>query len=193
MARPREFDQQQALLQAMHAFWSKGYEATSLTDLLQATGLSKSSLYDTFGSKRGLFLAAFERYRQERHRMLGVYLASEPTAYASIAAFFAMVLKHACADDRPFGCMSCNEAVELGPHDDEVHALIERDFLGIEDAFAKAIERGKTDGSITSTKSNRELARFLMVNHQGLQIMARTRAHPQRLKDALTVMLTALR
>ncbi|RKE38632.1 TetR family transcriptional regulator [Paraburkholderia sp. BL23I1N1] len=192
MARPREFDEREALLQAMQVFWSQGFEATSLTDLLKATGLSKSSLYDTFGSKRELFLAAFEVYRLERMRMLDGYLKSKPTAFASIQAFFEMVVEHARLVDRPFGCMSCNEAVEFGPHDEEVQQLIARDFLGIEDALAHAIERGKADGSIPRDKSARKLARFLTVTHQGLQIMARSKADVGRLDDALGVMLQAL-
>ncbi|WP_069353310.1 TetR/AcrR family transcriptional regulator [Burkholderia cenocepacia] len=192
MARTREFDEREALLQAMRVFWSQGYEATSLTDLLKATGLSKSSLYDTFGSKRELFLAAFEVYRLERMRMLDGYLTSESTAFASIRAFFEMVVEHARRDERPFGCMSCNEAVEFGPHDEEVQQLVERDFRGIEDALADALERGKADGSIPRTKNSRKLARFLTVTHQGLQIMARSKADVGRLDDALAVMLEAL-
>lgn len=192
MARPREFDERDALLQAMRLFWGQGYEATSLADLLKATGLSKSSLYDTFGSKRELFLAAFEVYRLERMRMLDGYLKSESTAFASIRAFFEMVVEHARLDERPFGCMSCNEAVEFGPHDAEVQQLVERDFLGIEDALTDAIERGKADGSIPRSKNARKLARFLTVTHQGLQIMARSKADVGRLDDALAVMLEAL-
>ncbi|TDN70016.1 TetR/AcrR family transcriptional regulator [Paraburkholderia sp. BL10I2N1] len=192
MARPREFDEREALLQAMQVFWSNGFEATSLTDLLKATGLSKSSLYDTFGSKRELFLAAFEVYRLERMRMLDGYLKSKPTAFASIRAFFEMVVEHARLADRPFGCMSCNEAVEFGPHDEEVQQLIARDFLGIEDALAHAVERGKADGSIPGDKDARKLARFLTVTHQGLQVMARSKANIDRLDDALGVMLQAL-
>ena len=63
MARPQEFNTAEALYKAMGVFWSKGYEGTSLADLLEATGLSKSSLYATFGDKRDLFLAAFDCYR----------------------------------------------------------------------------------------------------------------------------------
>lgn len=192
MARPREFDEREVLLQAMRVFWSQGYESTSLTDLLKATGLSKSSLYDTFGNKRELFLAAFEIYQQERMRMLNIYLTSEATAYASISAFFHMVLEHARAEEKPFGCMSCNEAVEFGPHDLQVQQLIERDFLGIENALIDAIERGKVDGSIPETKDTKKIARFLMINHQGLQLMARANTEIERLEDALSVMLEAL-
>lgn len=193
MARPREFDAQQALQKAMYAFWSKGYEATSMADLLRATGLSKSSLYDTFGSKRELFLASFELYRQERMRLLEGYLNSQPTAFESIEAFFHMVLGHARQDERPFGCMSCNEAVEFGPHDEQVQDLIAKDFQAVEDSLTAAIKRGQKDGSIGAEKDPRKLGRALTVTHQGLQLMARSQTTAERLDDALSVMLGALK
>ncbi len=192
MARPREFDERTVLLNAMQVFLRKGFEATSLTELLQATGLSKSSLYDTFGPKRELFMAAFEMYRQERARVLRGILRSEATAYLSIRSFFYAVLEHAQSEERPFGCMSCNEAVELAPHDPEVRRLIERDFSGMEDAFAEVIKRGKSDGSISSANGVRQLARFLVVSHQGLQVMVRSRTDGDRIEDALNLILQAL-
>lgn len=192
MARPKEFDEREALLKAMRVFWSQGFEATSITDLLKATGLSKSSLYDTFGSKRELFLMAFDEYRKERMRGLDRYLNQCPTAYASIKAFFEMVVANAQKDEQPFGCMSCNEAASLGPHDPEIQRLVEQDFAGIEDSFAAALERGKKDGSISPGKDSRKLARFLCINHQGLQIMARAKADPEQLDDALSIMMAAL-
>lgn len=192
MARLKEFDEQDALRAAMKLFWSKGYEGTTLTELLHATGLSKSSLYATFGNKRALFLKALSLYQQERMRALTNYLSAEETAFAALRCFFDMVLHHAGLEERPFGCMSCNEAVELGPHDAEVQALVERDFLAMEDAFATAIDRGKKDKSITTQQETRSLARFLVITHQGVQLMARSKAHPDQLKDALAVMLGTL-
>lgn len=193
MARPRTFNEQEVLQQAMHTFWKKGYEGTSLSDLLSATGLSKSSLYDSFGSKRDLFLAAFEIYRKERMRVLDLHLNSQTTGYASIESFFQMVLEHAQKEEKPFGCMSVNEAVEFGPHDAEVQQLIDRDFQGIEDALEAALIRGQKDGSVSVAKSARKLARALMVTHQGLQLMARSRTEAERLDDALSVMLETLK
>lgn len=192
MARLREFNEDEALLQATRVFWSKGYEGTTLSDLLRATGLSKSSLYDTFGNKRELFLRAFEAYRKERMRIMRSYLQSRTTAYESIKAFYEMVLEHARQDERPFGCMSCNEAAEMAPHDEEIQQLVERDFDGMEDAFAEAIERGHKDGSIPVDHDARQYARFLSVTHNGLQIMARSGAAAERMDDAYAVMLRAL-
>ena len=88
MARPREFDEHSALQRAMQVFWRKGFEATSLADLLKATGLSKSSLYQTFTDKRSLFLAALETYRQDRMRHLRAKLNDGRPARESIEALF---------------------------------------------------------------------------------------------------------
>lgn len=192
MARPRSFNEHEVLLHVMQIFWKRGYEATSLSDITRETRLSKSSLYEAFGSKRELFLSAFEIYRQMRMRMLNGYLTSQPTAMASIRHFFLMILEHARNQERPFGCMSCNEAVELAPHDDEVHRLVERDFQGIEDALTAAIERGIMDGSVPAEKNARALARHMTVAHHGFMMMSRSRTDIRRLEDTIEVILSLL-
>ena len=88
--------------------------------------------------------------------------------------------------------MSCNEAVELGPDDAEVRKLVAADFQAVEDLFADAIQRGQHDGSIRNQESSRALARFLTVNLQGLQVMARARVDASRLTDIVKVMLSTL-
>ena len=95
------------------------------------------------------------------------------------------------AKERPYGCMSCNEAVELSPDDEEVRKLVAADFQAVEDLFADAIQRGQHDGSIRNQESARALARFLTVNLQGLQVMARARVDASRLRDNVKVMLAA--
>ena len=193
MARPREFDKHAVLLQAMRTFWSKGYEATTMADLLKATGLSKSSLYDTFGSKRELFMAAFNAYRVERYTQLENRLTSGLSGYDGIESFLDMVLQHARQPEQTFGCMSCNEAVELGPHDPEIQKLVEKDFEGIEQAFETAIDRGKQDGSITTRLGSRQLARLFTVTLQGAQVLVRASANMVRLEDAIAELLRLLK
>lgn len=182
MARPREFDEAEVLRQAMHVFWRKGYEGTSVAELLGATGLSKSSLYDTFGDKWALFLAALEVYRRDRMAHLRAMLGDGLPARESIAAFFGNIAQHAGDSERRYGCMSANEAVELGPHDEEVQRLVSADFQGVEDAFAEAIARGQIEGSISSPAAARALARFLTVGLQGLQVKV-LRAHATPIAD----------
>ncbi|GEO80926.1 TetR/AcrR family transcriptional regulator [Pararhodospirillum oryzae] len=191
MARPRSFNCDEVLLAAMKVFWRQGYEASSMADLMAATGLSKSSLYGAFGSKHGLFLAAFEAYRDERRRVLHDLLAQGPTAFEAIAAFFHKTVAHALQGDRPFGCMSCNEAVELGPHDADVQRLVESDFQNIEEAFAAALARGRADGSIRPG-DDRARARFMTVLVVGMHTMIRARVASVVLEDAVRMLLDSL-
>lgn len=193
MARPQEFVTSEALRSAMHIFWSKGYEATSLADILAATGLSKSSLYATFGDKRELFLASFKAYQQQRLHHLGRILNDGQPARLSIETFFRLVLERDTGDaSHGSGCMTANEAVELAPRDPDVQKLVAQDFQAIEDAFAQAITRGKADGSITSQQEPRILAHFLVVSLQGFEVMARAKTNRARLDESVTIMMAAL-
>ena len=176
----------------MHVFWGKGYAAASLADILEATGLSKSSLYASFGDKRTLFLAAFAAYHSGRMRHLWQSLNDRGSARQAIEGFFRRGVANA-ANPRPaYGCLIANEAVELAPHDAEVQRLVAEDFQAIEDAFAQAVERGQSEGSIRNHKSPQALARFLLVGLQGLQVMARSQTDRSRLDDYVTVMITVL-
>lgn len=192
MARPQEFETTEVLRNAMYVFWSKGYEAASLHDILAATGLSKSSLYATFGDKRELFLAAFEAYRKERLWHLHRILNDGQPARLSIETFFREVLAHAQNETRACGCMTANEAVELGPHDADIQRLVVEDFQAIEDAFTQAIRRGQADGSIANRQEPRILAHFLLVGLQGLEVMLRARSERERLDETITVMVAVL-
>jgi TetR/AcrR family transcriptional repressor of nem operon len=191
MGRPLEFDVREALHNALGVFWRKGYEGTSLTELLNATGLSKSSLYGAFGGKRELFLAAFDAYRADRAAEMEIVLVTGPARQA-VANFFENVLRDAKAKGFSNGCMSINQAVEMAPHDPEVKARVQSDFQLIEDALARTIERGQHEGSIMNRRTPRELARLLVVMFPGLQVMVRAGGSEDRLSDALKTLLSNL-
>ncbi len=192
MARPQEFETSEVLRNAMQIFWSKGYEATSLNDILDATGLSKSSLYASFGDKRALFLATFNAYRKERMFHLHQILNDGRPARLSIENFFRQALARSLDETCAKGCMTANEAVELAPHDNEIQQIVAEDFKAIEDAFAQTIERGQSEGSIASREASQTLARFLVVGLQGLEVMARAKTDYTQLDDTVTVMMTVL-
>lgn len=163
-----------------------------MADLLTATGLSKSSLYDTFGDKRKLFLAALDAYQRFRQAGMQGDLNDGRPGRESIARFFESFTAKTLANQRGFGCMSCNEAVEFGLSDPEVQGIVLADFQAMEDAFAEAVARGQRDGSISKRDSARKLARFLTVHMQGLYVMARAGAGIEQFVDATAVMLSAL-
>jgi TetR/AcrR family transcriptional repressor of nem operon len=191
MVRPQGFDTAEVLGKALAVFRLKGFEATSLTDLLAATGLSKSSLYASFGGKRELFLAAFDAYRAERTQDLNRTLDSQAPR-AAIEAFFRAIVASSHGPEGPCGCMSTNQAVELAPHDAAVRQRIADDFQAIEDAFCRTIKRGQAEGSIAPTRDARAIARLLVVAFPGFQVMVRAGADPARLDAALDELLALL-
>jgi len=192
MARPRNFDETVVLHQAMKVFWSNGYEATSLSMLLRETGLSKSSFYDSFGSKHELFLATFNLYHNNRINILNSYLSGAENKFQGISNFFHSILDIAGDKERLSGCMSVNEAIELAPHDTQFRELVEADFQKVEDAFFETITIGITQGSITSKEDARVLARFLVVSLHGLHVMNRAGSNQQRIIDAIAIILKTL-
>ncbi len=191
MARPQEFNTAEALHQAMDVFWRKGYEATSMADLLKAMGLSKSSLYATFGGKRELFLAAFDAYREERGREMHRILKEGP-ARPAIERFFRKIVTDAENGDSSRGCMSINQAVEMAPRDPEVRSRISHDFAGMEELLTQAIIRGQAEGSVRSIDDARNLARLLVLAFPGLQVMVRAGGDRAQLDDTLNLLLSKL-
>lgn len=192
MARTQEFDRAEVLQTAMHVFWSKGYEATSLADLLQATGLSKSSLYASFGDKRSFFLEAFELYRKQRMEYLDHILSMGPSARQALENMLWQVALYTMQSDDACGCMVANEAVELGPHDADIRLLVLEDFQEVEDRIYRSLQQAQLEGSVSTDKDARSLARFMIVTLQGIQVMARANSDRDRLIDAVKLMLSLL-
>ena len=191
MARPQEFNSAEALHQAMDVFWRKGYEATSMPDLLDAMGLSKSSLYATFGGKHELFVAAFDAYREERAREM-LQILKQNTARQAIERFFRKIVTDAGIGDSSRGCMSINQAVEMAPRDPEIRRRILQDFALIEDSLTDTIERGQAEGSVKSADDALKLARLLVLAFPGLQVMIRAGSDRTRLDDTLNLLLSLL-
>ncbi|MFI9381751.1 TetR/AcrR family transcriptional regulator [Kutzneria sp. NPDC052558] len=147
MVRHKEFDPDTAVADAMTLFWERGYEATSVQDLVERTGVGRRSMYDTFGDKHSLFLRALETYIgsiEDGYRKL-----DETTAdgLAAVRALFAMLLKSEPDDFR--GCLVVNTATELGPSDDEADERLRRHLDVGREVLAAQIRRGRRDGSVT--------------------------------------------
>lgn len=189
MVRPRNFDENEVLKKAMTLFWAKGYEASSLSDLLQATGLSKSSLYETFGSKHDLFIRAFQLYRTKRLKGLMDRLSDE-NVYRGIESALRSLYD---GTGSALGCMTSNGAIELAPHDKMMQQLVESDFDDVELAFFHAIERGKSNGSLQTETEPLELARFLTVSFHGINVMVRAKSKRERIEDAVSIILDRLK
>jgi TetR/AcrR family transcriptional repressor of nem operon len=192
MARPRAFDRDAALERAMTAFWSKGYEATSIEDLIDRMGIQRGSLYGTFGDKRTLFLAALERYQQVVARDLFEALEAPGSGLAAIRRFFRLRVASALDRRRPPGCLMTNSAVELPGRDRGAAARVSGSLARMEGAFRRALERARAAGELAPGRDVRALARFLTASAQGLSVMAKACPDRALLEDVVSMVLTVL-
>ena len=149
MARPREFDADNALERAMHVFWAKGYESASLDDLCKATGVGRSSLYAAFGEKRGLYFSALERYEMAGVERIAAALARPPLKQA-IAAFVDRIIEDILAGPGRRGCFIGNCAAELARKDRVAAARVRRSLERIEATFCVALQRARERGELAT-------------------------------------------
>jgi len=175
--RPRSFDVEDVLGRAMHVFWKKGYEATGLVDLEQATGLGRQSLYTAFGDKRALFLRVVEHYFS-RVLQPGIDVLDGPgSARQNLEQIFRAWEATAAAPEFN-GCLVGNSVPELSARDPEAASVLSRKLELLEAAFARALRRAKRDGEVRPSLDVKDTARALLTIAQGLAVVARAHRDP---------------
>jgi TetR/AcrR family transcriptional repressor of nem operon len=178
MARPREFDETSALEAAMACFWRRGYEATSMRDLTRSMGISGPSLYNAFGGKRALFVAALERYLDHSTRERIKRLETTLSPKKAIHRFIWEIIERSLSDGERRGCFLINSALEVAPHDPELGALI-ADRLGeIEAFFRRSIKAAQAERTVRPDVVAKDVARLLLGVLLGIRVLAR--AKPER-------------
>jgi TetR/AcrR family transcriptional repressor of nem operon len=193
MARPKEFDPDAAVDAAMRLFWARGYEATSVEDLLGALGIGRQSMYATFGSKHRLYCLALDRYRELNAAVLLAALAEDGPVLPKLHGLLHAVADDALADPERRGCFLVNAAMERVPADADTAGRIGATFDALEDGIAAALARAQSSGEVTSSRPARELAAFLVTAIQGLRVVGKTTPDRRRLDDAVRVALDVLR
>ena len=190
LGRPLEFDPNTALEAAMHQFWSKGYEHTSMQDLLAVMNLSKSSLYQAFGSKRQLFRQCVGRYADQFAAQLRHGLADAPSGWRFIEDFLHSVLRDLAGTPR--GCLVMNTASELGQSEPEIAQDVAQSIGRFRGVLQAAVERAQREGHIAPERDARILASYLVSSMSGLKVQAKAGADAETLKGIIAVVLKAL-
>lgn len=192
MARPREFDRDEVVEKALQVFWRRGYQATSVSDLVEATGLNRGSLYDTFGDKHGLFLEAVERYRANVSARRLAALEEPGPLREKIAAFYQGIIDFASGEGRLLGCLMTNSTVELAPHDRDTRLVVAANMGAMEAGFRRVLVRARKSGELAQDKSPTDLARFFTATANGLNVMAKTAPDKATLRSVVRVALQSL-
>jgi TetR/AcrR family transcriptional repressor of nem operon len=188
MARTKEFDPDATLRAAMDLFWRKGYEATSMQDLVDHLGIGRGSIYATFGSKHELYLLALDRYAERSDGQALEQLSRPGPALPAVREFIQGFLTDALTDSR--GCLITNTAIEC-PRDQPSARRVESSWNGLETVIAGALMRARNQGELAEDKDPRALARFLVALVQGLRVLAKV-PDERRMRDAVGQALTLL-
>jgi TetR/AcrR family transcriptional repressor of nem operon len=192
VARTKEFDPDAALQSALELFWRRGYEATSMSDLVEHLGIGRASIYATFGNKHELYMKALERYQEQLPDLLGELSQPGPVLPA-VRALVRRYADEATAENlRMSGCFITNTAAELAPHDPAAARQVERNWDQLETVLHSALVRARAQGELGEGRDPLALARMLLVLLQGLKVVGKASPDPARARDAAEQALALL-
>jgi TetR/AcrR family transcriptional regulator, transcriptional repressor for nem operon len=192
MPKTKQFDEVGVLQKAKEVFHLKGYNGTSMDDLVQATGLSRSSMYDTFGDKHALFLKVLDYYRNDERASLQSLLDKTSSPKKKIAIVFDNAIREIMTDKEGKGCLLINVSMELNCVDKSVLGIALESMEDMETSFAKWVKEGQALGEIPKRFPPKSLARYLYSSFSGLRTTARTRPDAAALRDTVKLILSIL-
>ena len=192
MARTKDFDEKEVLCKAIDLFWHKGYNGTSMQDLVDGLGISRSSLYDTYGDKHTLFIKSLESYQNDASKQVCAIVSSAESAKATIKKLLEFITSGLLDDTKHKGCFMVNAEVEVAPHDQQVSQLICQNDQQVEDAFYAVIIKGQDNGEINPTKDARALARFTFNTVKGMRVTAKSTTDRAVFDDIISMAIAAL-
>src|SRR5882762_6213639 len=191
MPRPKEFDRDQALQNAIGVFCEKGYAAASTDELMRAMKIGRQSMYDTFGDKRHLYLEAFQRYVADSVNEQIGYLEKSSSPLAGIER---MLVAFATRTERDgiVGCMGVNAICEFGQSDPEVKSLGDTESIRLTAALEHALRQAKSKKEISKTLKESAAAQFIRAMLSGMKVAAKAGADTQALKSIAHFALRSL-
>lgn len=191
MARKREFDESEALRQAMQLFWVQGYEKTSMEELVNCMGVHRKSIYDTFGNKHELFIRVLEYYKSAIGEQLLQQMKNEKTALKKIKALF----DYSCInnEEQEKGCLIVNTGVELSPHDKAIAQIVQSNFLETEKVIYQLLQQGQIMGEFSPTLDLGATAQFIHNSLIGIRVQLKTTDEKKKLQPIIDMTLSVLK
>jgi AcrR family transcriptional regulator len=187
----KHFDADEALAAVELLFWRQGATATGIQDIVSATGLSRSSLYNAFGGKEELYAAALQRYLDQRSRPMFDRLASDDRGLTAIADFFDRLIRLRCSGRHArWGCLISNAHTEHSS--DHTRLLLDQHHAGLRAAFAAALEVAQGKGDLRPGLDQAGAAEMLTLLSYGVNLRSRSGARPEDLKAGVETCLHTL-
>jgi TetR/AcrR family transcriptional repressor of nem operon len=191
MGRPYEFDREETLSKAMDLFWEKGYKATSIQDLVDKMGIKRGSIYNTFGDKHALFIAAVEYYAEEVTSKTIEVLESPGSPLENIKLFFESIV-NTPSDRKTRGCLISNTVVELAPHDEKVAETVRFILDRVQTAFLKCLNKAVEKEELPKDTDTQVLSHFLATSTHGIIVTGKSAVDSKQMKDVVNVILSTL-
>jgi TetR/AcrR family transcriptional repressor of nem operon len=191
MPRAKEFDEAEVLDQALELFRARGFKHTSFSDLVEELGVSRQSLYDTYGDKQTLYQTALRRYLDRAIDRFRRQLEDPAPIRQVLAGFFDGLVAMGC-DGGHAGCFMVNSMVELSPHDADTRALAQTHAREIEGLFVSRLSAAQRKGEIAKSKDPVALARFFYHTTLGLSVAARALGDKESIRESARLALQAL-
>lgn len=192
MARPREFDIEEVLSKALDAFWLHGYDATSMSDLMAATGLAKGSLYKGYGDKKSLFMKALDSYLTRANSGLRGAAVSNYSGLEVLERIFGDVIAMSTCEGVRRGCFSVNSTIEMAAHDADVGERLRENARQKEITIAAVVRRGIADGSLRKDLDPEFTASYITTVMNGLQVRGKLGLTEKQANDTVAMALAAL-
>jgi TetR/AcrR family transcriptional repressor of nem operon len=193
MARTKVFDEETVLNKAVNLFWEKGYNGTSAQDLVDELGISRSSLYDTYGDKYQLFKNSLLQYRKQFAGAMIEMIDTSDDFGKTLKDIFQYVVNESLQQKYSKGCFMVNSSVELAPHNLEIAEIVNANMQDIEDALFRLIKKGQEVGQFSNSHTPRSLARFVFNAISGLRVASKSGAEKKVFDDIVKVTLSALK
>lgn len=181
MPKVKLFDQQEILEKAMELFWKKGYHATSMQELVSHLGISRSSIYDTFGGKKQLFELTFQRYRETNLKGTTNFLQNQTNVRTGFRLLFEMGINESINDVDNKGCFVINTTSELLPDDEVMQKVLKKNKTAFENIFYKFLLRGEQSGEIPKDKDLKAIASLLFTLYNGIKLIAKVQPNRKKL------------
>ena len=169
----KSFNEQDAIGKAMKVFWEKGYEATSISDLIESTGINRGSLYNAFGGKRQLFTQSLLKYDVETRRAILADLEALDNPPLAFETLFNTLVQQAHNDIQPKGCFLVNTSIEIASHDQEAKDIVTHGFIEFEAFFRRGIEVSQARGEMPSSLDASSTAKALFSLVVAIRVLGR--------------------
>ena len=191
MSRPKEFDEAEVLDQALELFRARGFKHTSFADLVAELGVSRQSLYNTYGDKQTLYLTALRRYLARSLDVLRRKLEDPAPVRQVLTELLDGIIGANCDGCSP-GCLMVNAMVELSPHDADTRALAQSHAREVEGLLVSRLSAAQRKNEISRSKDPVALARFLYHIILGLSVSSRALGDRASLKQSAHLALQVL-